>query len=135
MDRERSKKIILCSPQMNRSTQKLLLSLFEAVMDAPLELYRQIHLLKHRLLGPKNDVSSAVLMVASGEELEAFMPLKPLLEGIPVILILPDNRVETIALAHRFAPRFLALSGDDLNDVTRVVINIHHKFGANKDAA
>ncbi len=135
MDRELSKKVIFCSPRMNRATEKLLISLFGFVEDAPLELYRQTHLLKHRLLGPKTDISSAVLMVTSVGELEALMPLKPLLEGIPVILILPDSSAETIAMGHRFAPRFLISNGDNLQDVARVVINIHNKFGVNKDAA
>lgn len=134
MDRELNKKIILCAPEVSRSSEKLIVILYGAVRCAPLEVYGRIHLLKKRLLGPKADISSAVLMASSVEDFKAIMPLQPLLEGIPVLLVLPAIDSYTIALAHRFSPRFIAHRNDELSDVARVAVKILKKDGAIENA-
>lgn len=133
MNREPSKKIIFCTPQADSSTEKLLGILYSAVPHAPLEIYCRTRLLKKRLLGPKADISSAVLMVTSTREMEAIMPLQPLLEGVPVLLVLPDNDRDTIAMGHRFSPRLLTYRDGDLSDVAQVATMILKKDGVTED--
>ena len=54
-----------------------------------------------------NDLTLAVLLTTSHEELQEILALRPLLNDIPLILILPDRDKDTVAKGHILAPRFL----------------------------
>lgn len=66
----------------------------------------------------------AVALLASSEELEALLPLREISMDIPLILVLPDSRPETISLGHRLRPRFLGFLQNDFSEVTAVLAEV-----------
>lgn len=57
----------------------------------------------------------------SREELLGLIAMRKLLGDLPLVLIIPDQLAETIALAHRLRPRFVAARGQDLAEVALVL--------------
>lgn len=54
-----------------------------------------------------------ILALEDGAEFDELEPLQSILVEGRIVLLLPDDRPETIRRAHSFRPRFLAFSGDD----------------------
>ena len=50
-----------------------------------------------------------------------FLLIRDLLADIPVILILPDRKKETIHLGHKLCPRFLSYTDSNFSDVALVL--------------
>jgi hypothetical protein len=74
----------------------------------------------------------AVLLTTSQEELHEVLKLRPLLEDIPLILILPDKDKDTIAQGHLLAPRFLTYlqnSFHEIYDVLSKMLEIYSSKG------
>jgi len=64
----------------------------------------------------------AMIVVQNRKDFQRIYALKDFLEGLFLLLVLPDEDSETIAQAHRLSPRFIAqLNGDrsEMNNVLR----------------
>ncbi len=85
------------------------------------EIHRTIDSLSNRLRRPRYDLAVAVLLAASREDLLELLSIRDLLDGIRIILVLPDREDGTIAKGHRLYPRFLTYSDSDLLDVAAVL--------------
>jgi len=72
----------------------------------------------------RTDISLLVLAPASIEQLDALIAIESVVEGLPLILLLPseDNAVHT--LAHRLRPRFAAGLADNLENAAAVAANM-----------
>jgi len=68
-----------------------------------------------------NDLTLAVLLTTSHEELQELLTLRPLLNDIPLILILPDSNKDTVAKGHILAPRFLTDLQNKFNEIYAVL--------------
>ena len=77
--------------------------------------------LRRRLCRPRNGLAIAVLVAATGEELLGFLAMRDLLDDLRIILVLPDRSKETIAAAHRMAPRFLSYVDSGPEEVEAVL--------------
>ncbi len=86
-----------------------------------LEVYRTLDTLSERLHQPTPDVKAAVLVAAHQEDLLILMTLRPLLDGLRTILILPDRKANTVALGHQLRPRFLSDVDSHFLDVIAVI--------------
>jgi hypothetical protein len=73
-------------------------------------------------------VTLAVLLAASQEELQVIMALRPLLNDIHLILILPDRDKDTIAKGHVLAPRFLTDLEHNMQEVYDVLNKMLKKY-------
>jgi hypothetical protein len=62
-----------------------------------------------------------VLFIYDREDLDTFISHKPLLNDIPIILILPERESHMIARGHSLRPRFLSYYDNDLNEVKGVL--------------
>ncbi len=80
--------------------------------------------LQLRLAAERAELRLVVLVPASVAELTELLALNPLLSGIPVILLLPSDDNEALALAHRFHPRFVSCADGALADAAAVAANI-----------
>ncbi len=64
---------------------------------------------------------AVVLYAATSDELESFLAFRPRLDDVFFILVLPDDREETIAKGHLLRPRFVAYKDDDFSRITAVL--------------
>ncbi len=91
------------------------------VPEERIEVYRSIEELAHGLHRLYDYDTIAILRSRNREELLRIISLRDLLQGLRVILLVPDREEETIALAHRLRPRFLSNSESDFSDTISVV--------------
>jgi hypothetical protein len=85
------------------------------------EVYRSIDDLANRLKRLLDHDAIAILQVRAKEELLDLVSISNLLQDVRVILLLSDREEETISLAHRLRPRFLANSESGFSDTMSVV--------------
>jgi hypothetical protein len=85
------------------------------------EAYRDLHGLHRRLCQPRNGLTIAVLVAATGEELWELLAMRDLLADFRLILVLPDRSRETIAAGHRMVPRFVSYVDSGLEEVEAVL--------------
>ena len=94
----------------------------EAVVPAEnMEIYRTLEGLSKRLHQPLYDLSIAVLLAATREELQEILSIQDLITDIRVIAIIPDREKETVAKGHLLRPRYLTYSDGDFADVAAVL--------------
>jgi hypothetical protein len=86
-----------------------------------IEIHRTIASLSPRLRRPANDVSIALFLAASREDLAEILSIRGLLSDVRTILILPDREKDTIAKGHSFRPRFISYIDSDFTDVAAVL--------------
>jgi hypothetical protein len=91
------------------------------VPEERLEIYRSIEELVHGLYRLSDHDTIVLLRAGDREELLRIVSLRDLLQGVRVILLVPDREEETISLAHRLRPRFLSNSESDFSDTMSVL--------------
>lgn len=85
------------------------------------EICRTVETLSDRLVKPKSGLDVAVLAAESIRELEGLLSIQHLLDGVPIILVVPDSEPETIALGHKLRPRFLTDGNGAFVDLAAVL--------------
>ena len=63
----------------------------------------------------------AVILATNQQELEEFVSLQELLDGLAIILVLPDRGRDTISKGHALYPRFLSYVDAGFGDVAAVL--------------
>lgn len=91
------------------------------VPEENLEIYRSIEELVHGLYRLHSYDTILLLQAKDREELLRIVSLRDLLQGLRVILLIPDREGDTISLAHRLRPRFLSNSENDFSDTFSVL--------------
>jgi len=76
---------------------------------------------------PLNRVDAAVIFRATRKGLINLLSFRDELLRLPIILILPDQKNETIASGHSLRPRFLSYMDSDFSDVRDVLQKILQK--------
>ncbi len=85
------------------------------------KVFRTMESLFTRLQKPLPLKPVLVLYIDNREDLDRFISHKPLLNDIPLILILPEGENQMIARGHTLRPRFLSYHDGDLNEVKGVL--------------
>lgn len=93
----------------------------ELVPKEKIEICRTIDSLTRRLRRPRYNLALAVLLAANREDLLDLLSIRDLLDGIRIILLLPDRDMDTIAKGHTLRPRFLTYADSDFLDVAAVL--------------
>lgn len=91
------------------------------VNKADIDIYRTLSSFALRLRRSKYNVDVIVLLAASKKEFLNLLSLRNLLDGIRIILILPDRKPETISKGHKLYPRFVSFADDNFEDVGAVL--------------
>lgn len=117
----------------NSSNSIRLRILVESVMQdaASLETCQSMEALHERFRNPVKDISVAVLVFSSLDELLELQQLEKYIHELRLVLILPDNDRSTIDQAHKLRPRFVA----DINSDFTVVKVVLKKMLNNKTLA
>ncbi len=74
-----------------------------------------------------DELQVVVLAPASQQELDALLKLAPILSGMSVVILLPNDNSKMTETAHRLHPRFVTSDGQPLADVAEVVLNVVRK--------
>ena len=85
------------------------------------KIFRSIEIFKDRLRYTRPNRVIAVLLANSRKDLLDFISIDNLLSDVRIILIVPDQNQETIALGHSLFPRYLSFADSDFTDVTAVL--------------
>lgn len=88
------------------------------------ETARTIEDLKLKLRMPKCDLVFVVLYASSKHELNSLLEIKNYLEDIKILLIVPDDRKETISLGFKLYPRFMTSISDDYYTFTAIIMKM-----------
>lgn len=89
-----------------------------------LEVCGTIGELARRLRQPVSDVTMAVLLAATREDLSQILSVCDLLYYVRIMLILPDQEEDTIAKGHSLRPRFVTYADSDFTDVAAVLSKV-----------
>jgi hypothetical protein len=72
----------------------------------------------------------AVLFPSDGHELKRLVAFKHLLFDLPVVLILPNGKPQTLSHGHALRPRFISYGDSDFTDVAAVSDKLLARFAA-----
>ncbi|MBE9582058.1 MAG: hypothetical protein IMF18_10615 [Proteobacteria bacterium] len=88
-----------------------------------IEIFRTIESLTRRLHRPGlgHNMTIAVFLAASKEELSELVSIRNLLADLRIILVLADAQGDTIAKGHTLRPRFLTDVDSDFLDIVAVL--------------
>ena len=113
-------KIFVYAPARGTSGERLRKTMQEW-NSKDMEIYGTVETLCEKLRQPREEMTFAVLLAESREELESVLSIRHLLSDIRLILILPDRDNDTIARGHSLRPRFLTYCDADFTDITAVL--------------
>jgi hypothetical protein len=105
--------LLLYSPEADADEYRLLNVIKKT---EGIEIYRSPEAFQTRLKVP-TQIVKIIILIANREALSTFSEWDDLLKDRQIILILTDDATETLSLAHKFRPRYVAFKGDDLLDV------------------
>jgi len=113
------------SSQDDLITRMLKIAVQQAIPISQIEHFDKLDDVEARLRSPIEPDSIAVLSVSNRGELHKLQQLRTLLPEIYVVLIIPDLKKSTLALAHLLLPRFLIQKGSDFKDL---IIVLHKMY-------
>lgn len=102
------------------------------VPQANVETYGMISDLSSRLHTPQRNYDIAVLLASDRKDLEDMFKIRPLLDNVRIILVLPDRQSETIKMGHTLRPRYMSFSDSPISDVAFVLIKMIEAERLNK---
>ncbi|HOO46565.1 MAG TPA: hypothetical protein PLM29_10075 [Deltaproteobacteria bacterium] len=115
-------KVLLYSNTTEEVKGKGLKSIVESRLGhAALETVCDFQGLKDRLHRLPRLADIAVLLAATHEQLDELLTIRDFLSGISLILVLPDQKKDTIAAATRLFPNFIGSLDSDLGPVGDVL--------------
>ncbi len=119
-----SSKVILYARVMEGAGERLfqLIQGMTPVQDT--EIYDSIDRFSQRLRQPTGDLTIAVIVANSKEDLLNLLFIRNLLQDIRIILVLPDREKDTIEKGHRLYPRFMSYLDSNLEEVAAVLNNV-----------
>jgi len=118
------KELLLYAPVANADSYRLEEVVATVVPQPEMEMVHTPGGLFHRLRRLNNGLRVAVILAAGRKELGELLSLGLMLEGLRVILIIPDADPQTISQGHRLRPRYISLIDSDFQDVAAVLRRI-----------
>jgi hypothetical protein len=91
------------------------------VSEGRLEVFSSLKSFAARVRGPKDTLSIALIWNPGREDLGKIASMRELLRGVRILLVLSDQQRETIKLAHKVFPAFIAYVDDDISKVVSVL--------------
>lgn len=113
--------VILYAAETNEAGERLEKVIKTSLGGLDIQVHRTISSLTQKLRRPRDGFSIAVLLAHSKESLSKILSIIDLFWNLPIILILPDDEMDTISRGHKLYPRFLSYIDSDFNDVAAVL--------------
>jgi len=73
-----------------------------------------------------------VLLAADRKDLANLLSIRDLLDDVRIILVLPDDKKETVSAGHLLRPRYISYADGKFEDVAAVLRKTKERFGRNK---
>jgi len=116
--------IVLFIPSRNDAEKRLMAALERTVPRGSLKIYRNPDSLRRRLLPGRSNGLTLVILAATKQDLLAVVPLREMLLGFRVIMVLPDSDDLTLAMGWGMWPRFVSYADGNFEDVAGVLNKI-----------
>lgn len=117
--------ILLYVPRINQAGERLQNVLMSVVSTSNITIVRNMDSLMNIIRQPVHGVMAAVIMASDSGELKSLCGLRDLLHRVQVILVLPDQNRDTIAMGHGLRPRLISYmesSFMEIEDVLHAII-------------
>ncbi|MBI5522016.1 MAG: hypothetical protein HY910_05250 [Desulfarculus sp.] len=99
--------LLCCLPGEAEINSRLLAVVNNLPCHPQVEVLKNAADLGPRLQQPRPQCLLCLALAPSGEDLARLLDVAPLLQGIPLVLVLPDEQPATLAQAHRLRARYL----------------------------
>ncbi len=116
--------IALFIPSRNEAEKRLMAMLEGMVRGVSMKTYRNPDSLRRRLLPGGSSALTVVILAATKQDLLSVVPLREMLLGFRVIMVLPDSDDLTLAMGWGMWPRFVSYADGDFQDVAGVLNKI-----------
>ena len=113
---------ILCcasAPGMLEKISKAAIAL--SVDGVGIELYKSIDEVYVRLCQPRESDCILILCPKNKKETEQIISLHDVLSGAKIILVLPKRDKDSVKMAYKIFPRFMAFADEDFTSITMVL--------------
>jgi len=113
---------ILCcasAPEMLEKISKAAIAL--SVSGVGIELYKSIDEVYARLCQPGASDCILILCPKNKKETEQIISLHDVLSGAKIILVLPKRDKDSVRMAYKIFPRFMAFADEDFTSITMVL--------------
>jgi len=111
-------------PGFSEKSQPFLNGLRRLPSEISVEVFDTRAAFIRRLRQPKDDSLVAVLFDPSHEDLESMRNARQLLVNVPLLLVLDDQDMLTMALAHRLLPSYITYVDSDMSQLFSVIIKL-----------
>jgi hypothetical protein len=101
--------------------ERLLGAVAPVVSRGSLEIFRSFRGFDERVRRPKDAFSAAVVLNPTKEDLRRLVSIRGFFKETKVLLVLPDQEAETIALAHKVFPTYIAYLDADVTELVSVL--------------
>jgi hypothetical protein len=108
-------------PRPSGRGDELLNAAASFVSSGRMEAFYDLQGFAARIRRPKDPCSVALIWDPAREDLREIGSMRDLLTGVRVLLILHDQNTETIALAHKLLPAYIAYVDDGIPDIVSVL--------------
>ncbi len=114
-------KVFFYASEATPSTQRLEGLIQELAGAEEMEVFRNIGAFAAGIRRPKLSGLVAVVAAATKAELRDLQSLDYLLEGVKIVLVLPENNDEMVSLGHNFRPRYMGFFDNGHENVVAVL--------------
>jgi hypothetical protein len=113
--------LLVCSTDRNRSLELPQATSSLSPDALTLDLFQSPESFYERLQQPISAGTAALIVTGGAKDLRRLVPMGEFLWNLRVIVALPDDSPETLNLARRFWPRYIAPKDSDFSDVAAVL--------------
>ena len=89
--------------------------------EVAIELYKSIDEVYRRICQPGASSSILILCPKNKKELQEIISMLEALSGAKIILVLPKPDKDSVKMAYKIFPRFLAFADEDFTSITMVL--------------
>ncbi len=121
-------------PEAKADAGKRLLSIMSSVVPRKaITIHRTIRGLRERFRRPLDVPTIAVIFISCRKELRDVVANRELLQEVPLVLFLPDDKKGMVAEAHSLRPRFLTYTDSDVREAFAVLNRMVGKVRKDRD--
>lgn len=113
--------LIFYLPRPGDRGDDLLRAVAPFVSRGSLEVFSDLRSFAARIRQPKRSFSVALIWNPTTEDLREIGLMRDFLIGVRTLLVLPDQEMETIALAHKIFPTYITYIDEGLSEVVSVL--------------
>lgn len=126
--------LFIYSRKKKRAPNRLRWQVESCMQGNATETFNSVAHLSRRLCLPhvRRGETIGVLFAADRQDLANLLSIRDLLDDVRIILVLPDDKKETVSAGHRLRPRYISYAGGNFEDVAAVLNKMQERSLMNK---